>query len=266
MANDETPTNETVEYLLENNIAHITLNRPDRLNAVTQEIYEGVADGLEAAEKDGARAVVLKGKGRAFCAGADLKRHAEIERSAEERYEYAWKAQDACRAIQSTPIPVITQIQGYAIGAGAEMAISSDLIVMADDAEMRLPEVSIGTYIGGGTTYMLQQRVGISKAKEIIFTSSWINGEEASDIGLANRVVRADELESEVLELAETLSHHAPIPMKFAKQHLNQAVRTDPEEMLEKEAQALLTCMETEDWQEGIDAFDENRKPNFTGE
>lgn len=260
----EPSSTETVSYRVVDDVAYVTLTRPDRLNAVTKELYAGVQGALERANEDDARVIVLEGEGRAFCVGADLKDHDERERTAAEKREYAWTAQRTCEAIQTHERPVIAKVQGYAIGAGAEMALSADLIVMAAQAEIRFPETSIGTYVGGGVTDTLPERVGTAKAKELLLTAASLDGTEAAEIGLVNEVVPDDELDDAVNDLATEVANNAPIPITFAKKQLNQQP-TDRELVLTAEVDALLTCMETADWQEGIDAFAEEREPVFEG-
>lgn len=260
----EPTATDTVEYRVDGHVATVTLSRPDRLNAVTKELYAGVLGALERASADEARVVVLQGAGRAFCVGADMKEHGERERTTAEKREYAWQAQHACRAIQTHERPVIAKVQGYAIGAGAEMALSTDLVVMADDAEMRFPETGIGTYVGGGVTYRLPDRVGTATAKRLLLTAASVDGPDAAEIGLVDETVPADDLDDAVDELAVEIADNAPIPVAFAKRQLDRRP-DDPELALTAEVDALLTCMETDDWQEGVDAFAEDREPVFEG-
>ncbi|MBV0926313.1 enoyl-CoA hydratase/isomerase family protein [Halomicroarcula limicola] len=258
------PESPTV-YQREGDVASIRLNRPDSLNAVTPELYAGIQDGLDRAEAEDARVVVLEGAGRAFCVGADMEQHSETDRSAKERREYVWQAQDACKAVQTHPRPVVAKVQGYAIGAGAELALSADFILMAEEAEMRFPEVGIGTYIGGGVTYTLTQRVGRARAKELILSAATLTGEEAAEEGVVTSYHPATALDNAVDELATDLAGNAPISMEFAKTQFGRVGEANRADMLTAEAEALLACMTTDDWQEGIDAFAEDRDPTFEG-
>jgi enoyl-CoA hydratase len=253
-----------VTYDLTGNVARVILARPDSLNAVTEALYEGVQAALARAEADDARVVVLEGEGRAFCVGADMEGHDETERSAAEKRTYVETAQATNRAVQTHPAPVVAKVQGYAIGAGAELALSADCIVMATDAEMRFPEVAIGTYVGGGVTYTLPERVGRAKARELVLTAATVDGEEAAEMGLVTECAPPDALDDAVDGLADTLAGHAPIPMRYAKEQFQRV--PDRDRRLTAEADALLACMETDDWQEGVDAFAEDRDPEFGGE
>jgi len=255
-----------VEYEQDGHIASVILDRPDSLNAVTPSLYAGVERGLELAEADDARAVILRGKGRAFCVGADLEAHNQQERTQKERREYVWRAQNACEAIQTHPMPVVVQAQGYAIGAGAEMALSGDFILMDSEAEMRFPEASLGTFVGGGVTYTLPQRVGVAKARELLLTGGTVTAQEANDLGLATDIFPKGELASAVKDLAANLAKNAPVSMRLLKKQLRGPMTGGREHHLTAEAEALLACMATEDWKEGVKAFDEDREPEFVGE
>lgn len=262
---DQTTDPPTI-YELDNDTAYIQLNRPDRLNAVTADLYDGIQRDLERAADEGARVVVLEGKGRAFCVGADMQNHGEQERSAKERREYVWNAQETCREIQTHSAPIIAKVNGYAIGAGAELAMSADFVLMANDAELRFPELSIGTYVGGGVTYTLAQRVGAARAKELVLSAATVTGEDAAEEGIVTRATEESELDDAVAELADNLAGNAPIPMQFAKEQFGRVGTATRDDMLTAEAEALLACMATDDWEEGIDAFAEDREPTFVGE
>ncbi|MFD1586520.1 enoyl-CoA hydratase/isomerase family protein [Halorientalis brevis] len=265
MTTTDTATESPTIYERDGNVARVRLNRPDSLNAVTPALYEGIRDGLDRAAEEGARVVVLEGEGRAFCVGADMEKHDETERTQKERREYVWQAQEAAEAVQTHPQPVVAKVQGYAIGAGAELALSADFILMADDAELRFPEVSIGTYIGGGVTYTLADRVGQARAKELILSAASLTGEEAAHEGIVTSAHAEDDLDDAVDDLAADLAGNAPIPMEFAKAQFGRVGRATRDDMLTAEAEALLACMATDDWQEGVDAFAEDRDPSFEG-
>ena len=141
----------TVIYETNGPLATIRLNRPHRLNAVIEALYDEVLAALELAESDKAvRAIIMRGEGRAFCVGADLKEHATNSRTAFEKRQYLIKANNVCARIRSISKPVIAAVNGYALGAGAELAVSADFIIMKNSAQIGFPEISIGTFIGGG--------------------------------------------------------------------------------------------------------------------
>ena len=243
------------------------LNRPDRLNAVSLPLYQVFERGLaETAAERAIRVVILTGEGRAFCAGADLKAHRERPQSPEERREYIETGQRVYRAIQTLPQPVIAAVNGHAIGAGIELALSCDFLVMAEDAKLRLPEVTLGTFIGGGTAYTLRRRVGYAKAAELILLGGFFSGRDAYRMGLANRLAPAADVLSVALDLARELAKNAPISMRLAKRVLDRAERLGPEETMRAESEALEECMASEDWREGVRAFAEGRDPDYRGE
>jgi len=256
---------ETVLWTRRGPVAEIRLNRPHRLNAVVEQLYKDVLSALDAAEADpDARVVTLTGEGRAFCVGADLKEHGKGERTAYDRRRYLELGNDVCQRIYEFPKPVIAAVNGYAAGAGAEMSISSDFIVMKASAQLWLPEISIGTHVGGGVTEILPRIVGLAKARELILTGTRIDGTEAHAIGLATRVFDDDSFDDGVREFAALIGSKAPISMRHAKENLNAAQR-DYKSRLTTELNALLECMLTEDWQEGVDAFAGKRDPVFKG-
>lgn len=244
----------------------LRLNRPDRLNAVSPEIYAGVVEAIAESDEDaGIRVIVITGAGRAFCVGADLKAHAEDGREAEARRRYVDLAQDANRALQKSRAPVVAAVNGHAIGAGLELALSADFIVAAREAKLRLPEVGLGTFFGGGVTARLPARVGIGRARSLMLLGRFVTGEEAERMGLADEALPAEEVLPRALELASELAEKAPVSMRLARELLVRAPWLTDDELLEAEADALLQCMDTQDWREGVRAFAEKRAPTFEG-
>ncbi len=246
----------------------LRLNRPDRLNAVCLSLYDALQAALDdtAGSRD-VRAVVLTGVGRAFCAGADLKAYGEGQPTPEDRRTYIDAGQRVYRALQTLPQPVVAAVNGHAIGAGIELALSCDLVVVAAEAKLRLPEVTLGTFIGGGTSYTLRRRVGYAKAAELILLGRFFSGLEAFEMGLANRVADGpDAVRAEASDLAAALARNAPISMRLAKQVLDRAEGLAPAEVLALEARALAECMASRDWEEGVRAFAERRDPDYRGD
>ncbi len=258
---------QTIKYKIENGTAEIRLNRPDRLNAVIEQLYLDLLEALKQAESDGTvRVIILTGEGRAFCVGADLKAHKGQKRTLLQKEQYLNLASDVCKKIYTLDKPVIGAINGYALGAGAEMAVSCDFVFMKKSAQIGFPEISIGTFLGGGVTNILPRIIGLSKSRELIFSGRKIGGEEAEQIGLAMICCEDDQFEEKVSEFAQQLAKKAPISMRFAKKAFNTTESTTLDEAIGFENESILSCMQTKDWQEGIDAFAEKRTPNFTGE
>lgn len=245
-------------------VATLTLNRPERLNAVSEELYGELLERLAELETDEAvRAVVLTGAGRAFCVGADLKAHGAGQRTGASLRRYVRTAQRANRAVQRLGKPVIAAVNGHAIGAGLELALSCDLVVVSRSAKLRLPEVALGTFVGGGVTRTLVQRAGMARAKELLLLCDFFDADRALAWGLVNRAVEAGEVLVAARALAERASAHAPVSMRLLKRVL-EGPRTMGEAM-RAEASALVECMGTSDWREGVRAFEEKRAPRFTG-
>jgi enoyl-CoA hydratase len=248
-------------------VATLTLNRPDRLNAVSLPLYRALVDALTQLERDrSVRVIVLTGAGRAFCVGADLRAHDEEEPGAEQKRVYVRTAQRAHRRMQRGSKPIIAALNGHAIGAGLELALSSDVVIVSDQAKLRFPEIALGTFVGGGTVYTLPARVGLLRAKELLLLGEFFSPHDAVSWGLANRAVAPDQVLPLAQEWAARIAGRAPRSLAAARRLLNHASHMDTRRALILEAAALLDCMSTRDWKEGIRAFHEKRDPEFTGE
>ena len=244
----------------------LTLNRPHRLNAVSMGLYTRLIAELERADADpDIRCVILTGSGRAFCAGADLKEHRDTPPSREERRRYIRAGQQANHLIQTIGAPVVAAVNGHAIGAGLELALSADFAIVAEDAKLRLPEVALGTFVGGGAVYTLAERVGVPKAREIIYLGDFFSGADAAGMGVMNRAVPASDVLPAATRWADRLARLAPIPLAAAKRLIASAADMSREEALERESAVLDGIFDTEDWAEGLAAFHAKRPPNFKG-
>ncbi len=264
----------SIEWLIERPLATIKLNRPERMNAVIEGMYLEIQSVLdEAHEEPTIRCVVLTGSilrrdgvvKQAFCAGADLKEHSAGERSAAERREYIRLAHETIRKIHHYPKPIIAAVNGPARGAGAEMALSCDMLLMAEEATLALPETGLGTFVGGGLTHTLPRLIGLAKAKELVYTGRVVDARTAVDLGLALGCYPAASLLEEVRHLAMEIADRAPISIAFAKKYLQRSPGGGFDTALDMEAEAILTCMNSEDWHEGLRAHGEKRKPKFAG-
>lgn len=245
----------------------VTLNRPDQLNAVSPDLYEELDRTLAALHRRREiRAVVITGAGRAFCVGADLKAHASGTPTDQERHRYILLAQRVNLRIQRAPCPVVAAVNGHAIGAGLELALSADFLVVAREARLRLPEVALGTLFGGGVSYTLPGRVGMVRAREILLLAREFTGAEAMEMGLASREAPAGEVLEASLELATELAAMAPLSLQAARSLLREAPHRSAGETLRAEGEALFRIMQTDDWREGIDAFRTRRAPRYRGE
>mgnify|MGYP002640554814 CR=1 FL=1 len=266
---------ETLNFTQEGEVAILRLQRPHRMNAVTEQMYEELQSTLAAAAADDdIRAVVLTGstaerpdgtRREAFCAGADLKEHAAGTRTTWDKREYLLLAHETTRQLYNFPKPVIAAVNGPARGAGAEIALNCDLVLMADSATLAFTETGLGTFVGGGCTRHLVELVGMSRAKWLIYSGEVIDGPAAVACGLAINSLPLPQLLPEAMAMARRLAGRAPISMRFAKSLLQAAPQRDLETVLLAETEAILACMQTEDWQEGIESFADKRNPEFKG-
>lgn len=266
---------ETVIYEKRERVGLIRLNRPERMNAVIEQMYLDLQTVLAEAGADlQVRALVLtgcvrkspKGDKQAFCAGADLKAHAEGERSEWAKRAYIQLAHETTRRLYRFEKPVVAAINGPARGAGVEMALCCDFILMADTASLAFTETGLGTFVGGGATAHLARMVGLQQAKRLVYLGEVLDGAAAVALGLALASHPVERLEQAALALAERLAARAPISLAFAKDLLQRAPGRDLETVLLAETEAILACMKTADWREGIASFAEKRAPVFEGE
>lgn len=248
----------------QNQAFHIIFNRPERLNAVNEALYQQTLDALNRADNDpNVRCITLSGNGRAFCAGADLKAHKSGERTRDKRESYIRLGQRVCERIQTMKAPVIAEVHGYAIGGGAEIATSADFLIISEDAQLGFPEVAIGTYVGGGVTMRLPALIGLRNAASLLLLGDRITGAQCLEIGLATEAPPAHQLKERTAALVERIVRNAPLPMARLKAAIN-APRS-PDQVFLTEAEDLLAIMETRDWAEGVAAFAERRSPRFEG-
>lgn len=264
----------TVKHEINRGILTLRLNRPERMNAVNEEMYSELTQLLQKyREDDEVRAVILTGSARikdgvekqAFCAGADLKKHSAGERTPAQKREYIEQAHETTRLLYRYPKPVIAAVNGPARGAGVEMAVACDFLIISDEATIAFPETGLGTFVGGGVTFHLPLNIGLMKAKELIYTGRVLDAEAAVNLGIALCAYPMATFMDNVIEFAAVIARKAPISIAMAKQHLQRSFMLDLETVLQLETDAILACMETEDWQEGVKSFAERRNPEYRG-
>jgi enoyl-CoA hydratase/carnithine racemase len=233
-----------VSYRAADGVARIHLDRPHRLNAVVPGLVDGLLAALDRARDEQVRVVILAGRGRAFCAGHDLKEPARAEDEAAARARLQ-RIQDVTRAFRSFPGPVVAAVHGYALGAGAEFALGCDLVVAAQDARFGFPEVGVGLSVTGGISALLPRVVGPVRAKELLMLGEHITADHARDLGLVNRVVPVGAHEEAALELADRLAGQPVAALALAKSLLDAGVDSTEPEALDREVEAALATMTT---------------------
>lgn len=254
-------------YEFQDGVATITLNRPDRLNALTFDVYRELTDLFaKLAREDDVRVVVITGAGRAFCSGGDV--HEIIgelfKRDMEGLLEFTRLTCDLVQNIRALPKPVIASLNGTTAGAGACIALASDIRVASTDAKIAFLFVKVG--LSGadmGAAYLLPRFVGFAKATELLFTGEFIAAEEAQRIGLYNQVVPRDELTKATSDYAKHLAQGPAFAIAKTKEMLNRELTMNLEAALESEAQAQAICMQHPDYREAYEAFVEKRVPKF---
>jgi enoyl-CoA hydratase/carnithine racemase len=252
---------------VEDGVGWITFNQPNKRNAVSLAMWEAVPAIIEDFVSTGdVRVVVLKGAGdKAFVSGADISEFEEVRNTPEQVENYEKATGDCHAAFQSLEIPLIAMISGFCIGGGMAIALSADLRITADDGQFGVPAAKLGLGYGYDGIKELMNIVGPSFAKEIFFTGSRFSASDAETMGLVNRVVPAGELESAVSTLAKTIADNAPMTIKAAKAAINEGTKDPDDRDLDRVAQMVEACFNSEDYKEGRRAFMEKRKPEFQG-
>lgn len=263
-----------ITFETDQNIATITLNRPESLNLLTMEMMGEVIDAVKVAEADeGVRVVVLTGAGRAFSAGANLNVMAErIEaRKRGEGHEidrpyFGRKFVDQIPWVfRNLTKPIIAAINGPAAGGGLTLALGCDIRIASENAKFSAAFVRVGLIPELGSTYNWTRIVGIAKACELVFTGKAIGAKEAEAMGLVNQVVPHDALMSTTVEMARAIAETAPIAVSLAKRLLYQGLDSDLPTQLQAETFGMGYCYQTQDHEEGVRAFLSKRKPVFKG-
>jgi enoyl-CoA hydratase len=255
-----TPTSILVER--RGRVGLITLNRPQALNALNNQLMNEVMDALEAFDSDDAiGAMVITGNEKAFAAGADIKEMSG--KSAQEMQKADHVA--VFGRIRSVEKPVIAAVSGWALGGGCEIALSCDMIVASESAKFGQPEITIGVIPGAGGTQRLTHAVGKALAMEMILNNRTLTAQEALHHGLVNRVVPASDYLNEALKLAEEIASRAPLAVRAAKKMINAAYEASLTDGLAEEKQTFYDLFSTADQKEGMQAFVEKRKPDWIG-
>jgi len=255
---------ETVLTQIAGRVATLTINRPEKRNALDATTRRGIVAALDALERDASvRAVIVTGAGdKAFIAGADI---AEFEGRAPVDQFRVMSEWSVYQAADRFPKPIIAAINGFCLGGGCEFAMACDIRIAADTAKLGQPEINLGIIPGGGGTQRLPRLVGLGNAFKLLYTGDLIDAAEALRIGLVDEVVRAAELMSRARALAEKIASKSPVALSLMKEAVRASVRAPLDEGLRQEITLFGLAFSSEDKREGVAAFLGKRTPEFTG-
>ena len=243
----------------------LTMNRPKVMNCLNFDLLYAIRDKIDELQyRNDIRCVIITGAGeKAFCAGADLKERVSLTQ--DEVKKFIITIRNLLTSIQNLPIPVISAVNGIALGGGTEVALASDIRIASENASMGLTEARLAIIPGGGGTQRLPRIVGVAKAKELIFTGRRVDAKEALDIGLVNKVAASENLLEECMKMADMIAETGPIAVEMAKYAIDKGIETDLATGLAIESNAYRVTIPTEDRTEGLTAFREKRKPVYKG-
>src|SRR5215472_2096495 len=252
---------------LNDRIATLRFNRPDKLNALSRDLLVDSIDALTKWSRDpGVGTVVVTGTGRAFCAGGDVSMMAQDqELSLESDIDRLRQMQEISWLLYNMPKVTIAAVNGFAMGAGLGVCLACDLRIASDQARFGTAYAKVGFGGDFGTTWLLTRYVGAPKAKELMFLAEMIDAAEAHRLGLVNRVVPHDQLEAATRTIAAQIAHGPLTSYRYMKANINLAAHTDFRTLLDREAETHLRCGQTQDHKEGVRAFMEKRAAKFSG-
>ena len=253
---------QTIHYEKQDNIAIVTINRPEALNALNSTVITNLEQVVTTLENDrDIRCMILTGAGRSFVAGADIGEQCSLDLDGGRRWGQQGSA--LMRRIEKLEFPTIAAVNGFALGGGCELALSCDIILASEKAKFGQPEVGLGITPGFSGTQRLPRRVGIAKAKELIFSGRMIEADEAKEIGLVNVVYAPEALMDGALEMAKSFAKNAPIAVKYAKACIDRGMQMDIDGGIACENELFAMCFATADQKEGMGAFLEKRTAAF---
>jgi 2-(1,2-epoxy-1,2-dihydrophenyl)acetyl-CoA isomerase len=261
---------ESLKFELRGNaVCVLTLNRPDKLNALTLDVARRLKAAVPEALDAGARAIVLTGEGRAFCAGGDLNEMQNMA-SREGRVEAFFDEplrilNETILLIRQTPVPFIAAVNGVASGGGCNLALACDLVVAGESAKFNQAFIKIGLVPDCGGTFILPRLVGWKRAAELMFTGDMLTAQQALELGMINSVTADSELMSQALALADRLAQAPTAAIAQIKRLLEASAVNDQSSQLELERKAQIESGKTKDFMEGVSAFLEKRRPRFVG-
>ena len=252
----------TIRYEKKDNIALVTIDRPEALNALNSTVIAELEQVVTELENDGTvRAMILTGEGRSFVAGADIGEQYPLDLDGGRRWGQRGSA--LFRRMEKLEFPTIAAVNGFALGGGCELAMSCDIILASEKAKFGQPEVGLGITPGFSGTQRLPRRVGVAKAKELIFSGRMVKADEAERIGLVNAVYAPEALLGGAMEMARSFAKNAPIAVKYAKACIDRGMQTDIDSGIACENELFAMCFATADQKEGMGAFLEKRTTEF---
>lgn len=269
----ETTAEEAVTLDVEDGVATVRLNQPDVRNALVPAIQQGIVDRLgDVREHDDARCVVLTGSDAAFCAGGNISGMRERQEReddpapAEGAQRITDTVHETIKSVAEFPLPTVAAVSGPAFGAGASLALSCDVQVASDEAQIGWGFRQVGLAVDSGTTYFLPRIVGENTAKELVFTGELLDAERADDLGIFNHVFPDDEFDERLAEFVEPIATGPTLALSTSKRLIDEGLESSLDQALHNEATAQATLYDSEDHQEGVAAFFDRREPEFQGE
>ena len=252
----------TIRYEKKDNIALVTIDRPEALNALNSTVIAELEQVVTELENDSTvRAMILTGEGRSFVAGADIGEQYPLDLDGGRRWGQRGSA--LFRRMERLEFPTIAAVNSFALGGGCELAMSCDIILASEKAKFGQPEVGLGITPGFSGTQRLPRRVGVAKAKELIFSGRMVKADEAERIGLVNAVYAPEALLDGAMEMARSFAKNAPIAVKYAKACIDRGMQTDIDSGIACENELFAMCFATADQKEGMGAFLEKRTAEF---
>jgi enoyl-CoA hydratase/carnithine racemase len=259
-----------VEYDILEDRATITIHNPELRNALTLETAQALTEAIDDIEDSDVRCVILQGSEGTFCAGGDIELMMEgltSDRDTRELMEEAaMPINKTVQRVYECSLPTIAKVDGPAFGAGASLAIACDVVLASERAEISFGFRRVGLSVDSGTSYLLPRMVGENTAKDLVYSGDLLDADEANDLGLFNRVYPADEFEQRAHEYIDTVATGPTEGLKRSKQLLQRGHDRSFDEVIEAEVESIAHIFETDDFEEGVEAFLEQRTPEFEGQ
>jgi len=253
---------DTIRYKQKGKTGYLTLSRPKALNALNSQVFKELEHCLSELENSSLRTLIVQGEGeKAFVAGADIKEMSSMK--PEEAEAFSKKGQDVFALFESLPLPVIAVVQGFALGGGLELALACDMILLGEESTLGFPEVKLGLFPSFAGSWRLTHAVGPYRAKEMIFTGDFYSGKQAFAMGLGQALLPKDQLLEKAESYGETFSKRGAVAIAEAKKRIQKSREQDLKSYLKEESQGFGKLFDSEESQEGMQAFLEKREARF---